>query len=351
MNSRDRLSEGELKNQIEKKLEELLSNHPGLKALREKRRREEIQSKLADSKPLKEVLEDILKKSPALSALLIPGYKIKTPFDLRNVAEQEEYVGKTFPTYFRIMLKRIKECPLNRTCRVQFETDATNDYFERSTLPGDFTLLVNNEETADYILNLWNGIATLTITLPDNAKAGNILSYKSIANDSTQFRPFENEFQIEVLEACITKRKGVTGERKKPPSKKEGDERAISSQLALPSVVEIRRDRWADFGFDENSALEARDTGQGDYDFFVNMDNIYLLSEVKARSDIDARLLGDRYKYALVLIGLALLKEHSDDNGKTKDEEIQSEVSNTTAKLSPILLPMISYLGDLEPES
>ena len=145
---------------------------------------------------------------------------------------------------------------------------------------------------------------------------------------------------------------GEHGERKKPPSEKEGGDRAVSSSLALPQVIEIYQNQWSDFKFNENSALEVKDTREEGYDFYVNMDNICLLSEIKAKSEIDARLLKERYKYALVLIGLALLKEHP--IGKEQEEQdgdIFKEVSETTVKLSPILLPMISYLGELEIES
>ena len=51
----------------------------------------------------------------------------------------------------------------------------------------------------------------------------------------------------------------------------------------------------------------------------------------------------------MVLIGLALLKEESDSEKQEKeDRDIFKEVSETTIKLSPIVLPMISYLGELE---
>ena len=93
-------------------------------------------------------------------------------------------------------------------------------------------------------------------------------------------------------------------------------------------------------------------TGTEGYDFYVNMDNIYALSEIKAKSDVDAKLLQERYKYALVLIGLALLKENSDsEEQENEDRDIFEEISETTMKLSPIILPMISYLGELEIES
>ena len=51
LNSRDRLASGELRTQIERELEILLREHKGLKELREKRRREDIEGKLEDSKP------------------------------------------------------------------------------------------------------------------------------------------------------------------------------------------------------------------------------------------------------------------------------------------------------------
>ena len=350
MNSRDRLRGGDLKDQIERKLEELLNSHPGLRALREKRRREEIQTRLEDSKPLKEVLEDILKKSPALSSLLIPGFKVRSPFDLRDVGKKEGFVGKEFPTYFRIVLRGMKLCPINSRFRVQFETDATNDYFERSTLPGEFGLYVGEKEITDYILNLWNGLATLTVGLPEKAGVGDTLDYKSAVNDNTQFRPFENRFQVTVSEER-DRTGGKTSGREEPPSDKPGSDRSIPSGLSLPQVIEVRKDQWPEQHFNENSALNIKDTGGQGYDFYVNMDNVCLLSEAKAKTDVDAKLLSERYKYALVLIGLALLKGGSEDSEQKENEvDIFKQVSEITTKLSPILLPMISYLGELEVE-
>ncbi len=128
-------------------------------------------------------------------------------------------------------------------------------------------------------------------------------------------------------------------------------QRAVSSRLSLPQVIPIHKDGWAEVGFDENSALKVMYTGEEGYDFYVNMDNICLLSEIKAKSEIDAKLLLERYKYAMVLIGLALLKEYPKDAEQKKDDkDIYKEIMEITAKLSHIVLPMISYLGELEIE-
>ena len=52
MTSRDRLCDGDLKKQIEKELQELLKKHEGLRELKERRRREEMEGKIGDAKPL-----------------------------------------------------------------------------------------------------------------------------------------------------------------------------------------------------------------------------------------------------------------------------------------------------------
>jgi hypothetical protein len=168
MNSRDRLRKGDLYYEIEDALVELIGNHQGLKDLRERRRREAIDNQLSDSKPLQDVLEDILKKSPSLERLFIKGLDIGNPLKSRMVSEEPQvFNGKPHPTYFRIVPKDIKKnCHINTRFRVQFDTDVVNDYFGRDDYPGKFSLYQNGKLTRDYILNLWNGTATLTVALP-----------------------------------------------------------------------------------------------------------------------------------------------------------------------------------------
>ncbi len=99
INSRDRLRSGELRSTIEDQLSDLLRNHPVLKELREKRRHEDIENKLEDSKPLAEVIETILKKSPTLSKLFINGVRLPNPFSVVKSKSQDEYIGNRFPSF------------------------------------------------------------------------------------------------------------------------------------------------------------------------------------------------------------------------------------------------------------
>lgn len=357
MNSRDRLRAGELRSEIERNLEELLRNNPGLRQLRERRRREQIESKLEDSRPLADILRDILKKSPTLSRLFVDGIRLQNPFRVEGGKAAEVYEGKEFPTYFTLIDKRSIEnprnCPLNARFRVQYKTDARNDYFSRDKDPGEFSLLVNGEEVQDRALNLWNGTANLNIGLPVEAYIGSILHFESSVSDISRVEPFEDEFYVRVQEP-MSKRLGQSGVRRPPSSDEKGKDTEKRSRLELPRVIEVRRGEWDAHSFNDESALRVVDSGEHGYDFYVNMDNIHLLTEQKVSSSLDSRLLDAKYKYGMVLIGIALLREYErekDSEASTADEEdISSRVLDLTKAISPVLLPMIGSLGDLKIE-
>ncbi len=77
----------------------------------------------------------------------------------------------------------------------------------------------------------------------------------------------------------------------------------------------------------------------------------FLRTEIKGNTKTDPRLLEARFKYGMVLLGISLL-EHFE---KEKEVEIQKnglsiydEIFSVSKAISPILLPMIVSLGDLE---
>jgi len=357
MNSRDRLRSGELRSEIERKLEDLLKNHQGLRELRERRRREEIENKIGDSRPLADVIENILKRSPALSKLFLEGVRIPNPFKFEKAKTGEDYKGRQFPTYFTLVGKypaeTPKNCPINVRLRVQFKTDAQNDYFSRDDDPGTFSLKVNGIEIEDYSLNLWNGYANLNIELPFKISVGEVLHFKCEVNDISRTEPFLNEFYVKI-QPPIEKYPSKPGNRKPPSSDKKDGEVEKRSFLDIPPLIEVRREEWSSHSFNEKSALKVVDNGEDGYDFFVNMDNIYLLTEQKGNAKIDPKLLDARYKYGMALIGIAFLHDQKTRNHKNHndngEENILTKISCATEVISPILLPMISALGDLEIE-
>lgn len=351
MNSRDRLRSCEIKSQIEDELNEILRDHPGLRELQNKRRQEEIENKLGDSKPLIDVIEKILKGSPALSKLFIQGKKIANPFSATHF-KKIGFKGEKFPHYFKLYKEyeknNSKKCPINTRFKIQFRTDAENDYFERAEDPGKFSLYINNQEVADYSISLWNGHANLTIQLPEQSSVGEIIEYHSKVSDISQVSPFASAFFVQTV-APVEKvdHKNNSNKKRQSNGNKTGSGN-LGQFLALPEIREVRKDEWDKYEFDKESALKVISNG-GNYDFFINMDNIYLVHEKKNNQQTDLRLLDARFQYGLVLIGLALLKQYDGlPEGEEAGDDVYSAINNMSRAVSPILLPMISSLGNLQ---
>ncbi len=285
--------------------------------------------------------------------------RITNPFKLIGVSERPEFNGKEFPNYFKLTKEYSKEkpkiCPINKRFRVQYETDARNDYFKRDKDPGELILKISEILTENYFLNLWNGLATLTIEIPQGAKIGDKLYFQSEVIDLKRIEPFIDEFCVEV-DKEQNETDGKKGKRKKPPSEEPGDDRQEPTFLNIPNAFEVRRNEWDKHKFDEKSALKVVYAGEQEgYDFFINMDNIYLQMEIKENVKIDPKLLEARFKYGMVLLGISLLDFDSKSKKfqKTslqKDEStsIYEKISLFSRAISPTLLPMIASLGDLE---
>jgi hypothetical protein len=383
MNSRDRLRSGELRAELEHALEEMLKGHSGLRELKERRRREQTEAKLADSKPLEDILESLLKKSPTLANLFLKGLRASNPFKTVKVQEEEDkpFHGQRFPTFFKFKGKDyghelVRETPINMRARITFETDAENDYFGRDSEKGEFSLfLVNGEHrvpVAGYVgPNLANGIATLSVQLPINCQVDDTLKYIAIVTDPSRIDPFENRFSVKVKAAAEPQ--GDPGPRRKPPAKNDGDDREAAAGIALPNIIEVFEADWDKQSpvFDKSTALRIKNAGEPDdsgdtkpvYDFYINMDNLYLKTEIKPAAS-DPKLIRARFTYGMVLLGLALVQQDEFEKtqkgkkgGKEEEEEgdedstetnIEERVATFTQAVAPVLLPMIDSLGDLD---
>lgn len=358
MNSRDRLRDDvKIRTEIENQIEDLIKNHQGLRALREQRRRENIENNLQDSKPLTEALENIIKKSPSLSKLFIEGINIKNSFNLNNVKAKQDFVGKKFPTFFKISKEYTydnpKDCPINKRFRVQFNTDAENEYFNRDKDPGQFSILLNKQPIKDFSINLWNGIATLTVKLPDDLNIGDVVFLKTEIIDNSCADSFLNEFYVRVS-SIENGNGGRGGVRKNPSGEDEGKDSKSTSGLSLPNIIELKKNdrRWKDFFKEERDALVVKNSGENGYDFYINTDNTFLQLEMKTNIKIDYKLLEARFKYAMVLLGVSLLEYFNKKQNKevrfTEGKSIYDEIYLISNAISPIILPMISSLANME---
>jgi hypothetical protein len=199
-------------------------------------------------------------------------------------------------------------------------------------------------------MNLWNGLATLNIQIPEGAGVNDNIHFLTEVTDETQIDSFLNDFWIEVIDVK-DRASRKPGGRKEKPGDNDGEDRQKETGLDIPTPIPVKKDQWnQQNGFDRESALcviyGGEDSG---YDFFLNMDNVYLKSELRNNNKIDVKMIEARYIYGMTLIGLSLLSY--DKNKKNEDgPSIEDSVFSLTSAISPVLLPMISALGDLELE-
>ena len=123
--------------------------------------------------------------------------------------------------------------------------------------------------------------------------------------------------------------------------------------------------------FDAQTALRIKHAGANEgngpvngepkdvYDFFVNIDNAHLKAFLKFESPPDgADLVRAQFKYGLVLLGLALIQQAGDRNGRPEFRDSSGMVADVAAiednvdafsrAAAAVLLPVIRSLGDLD---
>jgi hypothetical protein len=385
MNSRDRLREGELFAEMERALEILLKNEKALGALVEKRRREATEDRIADSKPLKEVVEALLKRSPTLVELFTKGQHLSVPFKTTEAQAQEKpFVGKTYPTFFRFKGKDygtvlVKNCA-SSPCRITFVTDADNDYFKRMADPGTFTLYRVVEDSrhpfGSSAFSLHDGIVTLNVILPMNVEPGDVLDFEAEVTDSTRGEPFINRFRL--LIQSQVEPSGKKGGRQEGVEAGAGPKRTVPYGITVPQPIPIGREEWSkqEPPFDEYTALRVHtvnthvgssngkhDAPQVSHDFLVNVDNLHLKREQKY-SNQNPQVVETQFEAGLVILGLAFLHDeaiHSNGNkNKAEKEEgengdggksIEDRIEGFTRVVAPVLVPMIKLLSELDEES
>lgn len=398
-NSRDRLSGGDLRRDIEEELEGQIANHPGLKALRERRRREEVAEKLSEAKPLEDVLRAILKTSPSLSKLFLVGQRINAPYRAQTGGNTGggggsdqgtgDFKGKRHPTYFRFdklkdgeKLKRT--CEHGHRCRLKLVTDVENEYFVRDLERGRYQVevvagpLEGKELTTS--INLYNGVAHWSVAIPpEDVAPGDTLTVQLTVIDDVLIEPLVNLAVLTLTEET-NRKSGESGKRsersggKTPESSGAGSEKGNKGDnedgppagIELPPIKKVRRNGWEARGFDERSACTVIEEESSDgseerstYEFYINVDNVYLQTDIKQGSG-DPALTEAKFIYGNVLVGLALI--HDRRNGevpraeaeaadKDEDEEpIARRIDQITRALAPFLVPMVNYLGGLNTE-
>jgi hypothetical protein len=370
MSSRDRLADNALAAEIETRLQEELSSHEGLRALKSRRIHEELQEQLGDNKPLEDVLRSVLKRSPALARLFGRGERLSNPFRPEHVRPAEVApLLRPHPTYFRfankesgVVLKKVAH--LGQKCRLTFVTDAENHYFTRKYDAGKFAFEVLADGGSglmpDYVgPNLTGGRCSLSFELPENAKVGDRIAYRTTVRDAVTQVEFLNEFEVSVA-AAQEARNSPSGSPK-PRGEPGGATSDGEGGIAFPEVHWLPQSSasWSRHFRSKEDCLNIVDDGEGEvegsahqpnYKFYMNEDNPALQSELKlARAN--AIVVRKQYEVSAVLFGLALI--HDDQTHKRPESETEEEnplylrVRDITRAVAPFLIPMIQGLGEL----
>ena len=351
MNSRDRMSGGSFGKKLESYLEEYFKENDTLKQIQQRRREEALARKLDDNKPLEDVLSSIFKSSKVLSKLFALGERLQNPTNLGSTTIDKEFNGRYNPTYFEVVKKQSmeklkREVQLGRKFRITFKTDANNDFFSREDYPGDYSLCCEGTPCYNHGMNLHNGTATLSVSLPDSSEIGDTYQYECVTVDTNVDREFNNDFEIKIVPAVANGNSPNPPQPPKPPGPNPDDKTTAPTGISLPEVKEVYQNEWEDYQFSKESALKVvRAAAETEtFDFYVNMDNIHLLTEMKplAKDENKIKLFKARYKYSMVLVGLSVLGYYSN---KKEDESQEEMVSLLSEMVSPIILPMIDVLG------
>ena len=352
--SRDRHMICPIFKQIEDNIREIIRDHAGLNELKNTRQSEDVKEKIMDNKQLEQTIQKVIKKSSVLTKVLLQGKKISNPFQPIDTFSKNEFKANEFPTFFKLIKTfpkgKAKKCNLNSRFRIQFATDAENEYFTREKDRGAFEIKCNGRNCIDKTWSLWNGIFTLTVSIPYKSKIGDFLYFESEVTDITQIEPLCNQFYVEIVQDISRKNnKQYTSKRKQKTDSQENGKNKSSSNsfLALPDIRIVRANEFGQYDMDKYSSLLVKeiDADLNHYRFFINLDNIHLLSEIKNTPRIDPSIIETQYQTAIVLIGMSLLTEHI--SNQTDDTSIFDQIPLVTKLISPTIIPIISTLGKL----
>lgn len=344
MTSRDRLAEVEDRDFVENEIKEFLKSHEGLRLLNNKRKQEAITKSVDADEPL-DVLQELINADPTLASLFGAGDKLKVPYgDQRQIVD---YKGQRFPTFFRLKKQNlVKDCPINRACRVEFETDATDDYFSRGDDPGRFEVIPPSFNQG---YRLFHGICSAKFCPPINCEVGDLIDVEVKVSDvGREANPFVCKFKIRIT----PKEFSEPGEPPQPQPPKGGG-------LSLPKINEVLKPQWPLNKFTEHSGLRFTGGTNGEpLEAYVNMENLYLTNELaRAKDDGERKLIRHYYKHGLVLVALGMLQEakrskpdaqNGDGPARTEEDQLADDFANI-ARLSggvaAVIIPVVRNLA------
>lgn len=329
MTSRDRLADSLFAKQIKDRLAKDLKEHPALKTLRNERSRYPGAADEQARRTVQELLDTLIRENPDLGRLLIDGTEISNPH--RPFAHTDERPElRQFPTFFRLRGardgNRRRDAHLGLDyLRFVFETDAKDDYFDRTDAPGVRCLDMESDEgaweNADHLVDGWHlseGVAEMRLRLPDSAAAGDVFQFKfTVFDDNHETSEFVSTIEL-LIQAPKEPSEPPDTPRQPRPRPPKGD---------APEIKEVREEQWSQQvpePFDADTALRRIDNGNGVYELRYNADNKWLRKEISRSKSSEDQAADLRHKFGVVMaaLGLAVMGAHQRAaNGRSEHED------------------------------
>ena len=361
MPSRDRLRKNEHYDEIRSALAQELSNHQGLKDLNAARRKERVDNTCNTSSDIAEMVNKLIRSDPGLANLFGIGGNIITSV---GPGIGEPFKGRRFPTYFHLVKepkKRIlrKQCPVNRTVKVEFKTDAENDYFDRAAEPGKIQI----DPGVDLIeaSNLWNGTFTVRFRVPWDAQPGDVTRVRFAVSDVERVAkgPFVSEFELVATPNVQNQVVGDEKEPQLPDSRPIPNDSKPEPSLRLPEPIPVKKEGWSkNLGIEgPYDAFRIKAAPDGGYDFYVNEDCAWLLTELSNKKN-DPDRIKHWFKWGLTLAALGMIRrmeEESDRGAQSEIDHAEESGPNLNAVglacdgLARVIIPMFRVLYEGPP--
>ena len=359
-NSRDRMRGGAWQAEIEGQVEQFLREDEGLILLNQQRREALLSRDPRENDAAVEVVRDLLSRDASLRRLLLEGGTLGPIRPPANGDDEAHFQGRMFPTFFTLVQPRSRdgkaEIEVARGSRIRFEfqTDATDDYFDRDSQPGHFAVtgMGGRALTNDFgyrgpssgRFHLWAN------DLSGSYDVGDSFGLSIVVDDENPDArpPFETKVNVHIK----AKASGPGPPPPPPPP---------PSAMKLPNLTLVWRERgdgqmgWADMvaqgiPFDDATVVEVRQgaetTSPEAYDVYLNMDNVHVDRARRSRQ-ADVAVIDSWWKDVCFLLALALLadadKEPKDGEERRRDkyrDDPEGVVRRMTQALAPIILPM-----------
>lgn len=302
MASRDRVRKNEVYDEVVEHLKDALRDHAGLRALNAARRKKEIEDALSNDQETKNLFGELLKSDPTLASLFGLGDRLVTRV---GPGPEPVFNGRKFPTYFRLAKNPqgglVKPCPINLTCRIEFETDASNEYFKRPDCPG--SIAIDPPNIIEHS-NLWNGKFTMQLRTPWDAKPGDRIPITVTVEDIETQKcdaPFVSTFTIVAESESEARPRPVIPSPNRP---RNGDKKPGARGIMSLAIPELK---WKSFD-DRRISLQIKHDDEGNAEYFANLNNEYLTAELIRAKEEEQALVRFWFGYGLLLCALGMIK-------------------------------------------